>query len=83
MTIMVRIKEDFGCETHHGQPNARHPASTMISDVRAQSPGLFRDAAGCIHKIFHVAHVQGPEVRLPLSHCLAAEGSDMKTIPFS
>ena len=29
MTITMRIKEDFGCETHHGQPNARHPASTM------------------------------------------------------
>ena len=30
---------------------------------------------------FNVA--QGPEFCLPLSHCLAAEGSDMNTIPSS
>ena len=34
-----------------------------------------------LHASVHVA--QGPEVCLPLSHCLAAEGSDMNTIPSS
>ena len=29
MTITVRIKQGFGCQDHHGQPNARHLASTM------------------------------------------------------
>ena len=28
-TITARIKEGPGCEDHHGQPNAGHPASTM------------------------------------------------------
>ena len=49
-----------------------------FNDVRTQFPGLFQDAAG-VHAYVHVA--QGPEVCLPLSHCLAAEGSDMNTIP--
>ena len=51
-----------------------------FNDTKAQFPGLFRDAAG-VHASAHVA--QGPGVCLPLSHCLAAEGSDMNTIPSS
>ena len=54
--------------------------SPHFSDIRAQFPGLFQDAAG-VHAYIHVA--QGPEVCLPLSRCLAAEGSDMNTIPSS
>ena len=34
-----------------------------------------------VHAYVHVA--QGPEVCLPLSHCLTAEGSNMNTIPSS
>ena len=41
-----------------------------FSDVRAQSPWPVPRCCG-VHVYFHVA--QGPEVCLPLSHCLAAE----------
>ena len=51
-----------------------------FSDIRAQFPGLFPRCCG-VHAYVHVA--QGPDVCLPLYHCLAAEGSGMDTIPSS
>ena len=51
-----------------------------FSEVRAQFPGLFQDAAGCMRMfMWH----KDQKVCLPLSHCLAAKGSDMNLIPSS
>ena len=51
-----------------------------LSDIRAPISWPVPRCCG-VHAYVHVA--QGPEVCLPLSHCLAAEGSDMNTIPSS
>ena len=71
--------------TFAGAPFAKHKLWAMSSIVCLIAPisvrsgpnsGLFQG----VHAFVHVA--QGP-VRQPLSRCLAAEGSDMKTIPSS
>ena len=48
-----------------------------FSDIRAQFPGLFQDAAGCM--CVFMWHRDQKSV----CHCLIAEGLDMNTIPSS
>ena len=47
-----------------------------FSDIRAQFPGLFQNAAGCMRMFMW-------NFQESVCHCLAAEGSNMNTIPSS
>ena len=74
--------------TFAGAPFATHKLWAMnsivclicprFSEIRVQIHGLFQDAAGCMRMFVHPA--QEPGVCPPMSHCLAAKGSDMNII---